>query len=517
MNNSAAILRALIVYAICIPLAIVVGFAAVSLVNSPSYSNFSAFGALALVLFAPILLRWHHPLLVLSWNLPMTVFFLPGRPPVFLIMMVLSLGISVLQRAMDRNKRFIPAPQIVLPLVCLALVALGTAQLTGGIGLHALGNSTMGGKKYVFLLAGILSYFALTARRIPPHQAGLYVALFFLGGCFSVMGDLGSIIPSSFYFIFLIFPPDLSTLADSTGTMRFGGVSMAASAFFSYMLARYGISGIFRAGKLWRPVVFILFTTLGFFGGFRSMLINCALVFLILFFLEGLHRTRMLPMLVFFGLLAAAVCLPMANRLPFTFQRVLSFVPMIDIDEGVRIEAQDSLDWRIKMWKALLPRVPQYLLLGKGYAISQEDWQLMGTDTAFQSIDPAEQGLALAGDYHSGPLSVILPFGIWGVIAFLWFLIAGVWALHQNRLYGDPALHTINTFLFALFLAKIIYFIFIFGALAFEMMSFAGYLGLGISLNGGICRPARQPAVTTAGPPERAPARPRLSPAFQRQ
>ena len=80
MNNSAAILRALIIYAVCVPLAIVVGYVAVSLVNSPSYSNFGMFGVLALVLIAPILLRWHHPLLVLSWNLPLIVFFLPGRP-----------------------------------------------------------------------------------------------------------------------------------------------------------------------------------------------------------------------------------------------------------------------------------------------------------------------------------------------------------------------------------------------------------------------------------------------------
>ena len=91
-------------------------------------------------------------------------------------------------------------------------------------------------------------------------------------------------------------------------------------------------------------------------------------------------------------------------------------------------------------------------------------------DSAFHSIDPAEQGLALSGDYHSGPLSVILPFGIWGAIAFLWFLIAGIWALHHNRLYGDPALQTINTFLvFAVFLAKIITFILIFGALSSDM------------------------------------------------
>lgn len=515
MNNSAAILRALIVYAICVPLAIVVGYSAVSLVNSPSYSNFGAFGVLALILIAPILLRWHHPLLVLCWNLPLVVFFLPGRPAVFLPMMAVSLGISVLQRAMNKDMRFIPVPQITLPLLCLAVVALVTAKLTGGIGLHSLGNSTMGGRKYVYLLAGILGYFALTARRISPRQAGLYVAMFFLGGCISIMGDLVAFIPNSFYFIFLIFPPDPNAFATPVGGLRFGGVSMAASAFFSYMLARYGISGIFRAGKPWRPVVFILFTTLGFFGGFRSMLLNCALIFLILFFLEGLHRTRMLPIMVFFGLLAATICLPMANRLPKTFQRVLSFVPMINIDAGVRSEAQGSLDWRIKMWKALLPQVPSHLLLGKGYAISQGDYQLMG-DTAFHGIDPAEQGLALSSDFHSGPLSVILSFGIWGAIAFLWFLIAGVWVLHHNRLYGDPALQTVNTFLFALFMAKIISFIFIFGAIEGDIMGFASYLGLSISLNGGVCRPAREPAATTAGPPAHIPARLRLQPAFQR-
>ena len=195
------------------------------------------------------------------------------------------------------------------------------------------------------------------------------------------------------------------------------------------------------------------------------MFLGFALLFTVQFFLEGLHRTKLLPIFVFAGLLAAVICLPMANRLPYTFQRVLSILP-VNIDPAVRGEAQASIDWRLNLWKALLPQVPPHLLLGKGYAITPEDYQLMGRDTAFQSIDPAEQGLAISGDYHSGPLSVILPFGIWGVIAFLWLLIAGVWALHHNRLYGDPALHNVNTFLLTAFLVKIIAFIFIFGGLS---------------------------------------------------
>jgi hypothetical protein len=516
MNNSTAILRALIIYAICVPLAIVVGYVAVSTVNAPNYSNFVVFGVLALILAAPILLRWHHPLLFLSWNMLLVVFFLPGKPPVFLPMLVLSFGISVLQRAMNKEMRFIPAPQITLPLLCLGVVALVTAKMTGGFGFHSLGNQVMGGKKYAFLLAGIVGYFALTARRIPPERAGLYVALFFLGGCVAIMGDLIAVVPPPLYFIFWFFPPDTYAYDSGLGSnLRFTGVSTMSTAVFAFMLARYGINGIFREGKPWRAVVFILFVIVSFFGGFRSVLLNYALLFTILFFLEGLHRTKMLPILAFAGLLAGVICVPMANRLPNSFQRVLSFLP-VNVDPAVRGEAQGSLDWRIEMWMALLPQVPQHLLLGKGYAISREDYQMMGTDTAFHTYDPAEQGLALAGDYHSGPLSVILPFGLWGVIAFVWFLTAGLWALHRNRRYGDPALHTINTFLFGAFLAHTIAFIFIFGALSGDVAVFAGYLGLSISLNGGICRPAREPAATPAAAPVRIPVRPRLRPSFQR-
>ena len=213
--------------------------------------------------------------------------------------------------------------------------------------------------------------------------------------------------------------------------------------------------------------------------------------------------------------MAVLVCIPLANRLPVTFQRALSFLPL-NIDPAVRADAQASLDWRIEMWKALLPQVPPHLLLGKGYAITPEDYQMMGANAALHSINPAEQALALSGDYHSGPLSVILPFGLWGAIVVIWFLIAGIWALHHNRLYGDPALQNYNTFLFAAFVAKTIGFVFIFGGISSDMVNFAGILGLSISLNGGICRPARQTAAAPVGPPAPGLVRPRLQPAFQR-
>src|SRR6185437_8397370 len=105
-----------------------------------------------------------HPLLVVCWNLPASIFFLQGNPSVVFVMIGISLGISLLQRATNRNMRFIHAPQITLPLCVLIGVALVTGHFTGGIGLHSLGSETMGGKRFVYLVAGLLGYFALTAR-----------------------------------------------------------------------------------------------------------------------------------------------------------------------------------------------------------------------------------------------------------------------------------------------------------------------------------------------------------------
>ena len=77
-NNAPAIIRTLIIYALCVPLAVWIG---IMLADPFDVSTFSYAGILTLVLLSPILLRWHHFLLVTTWNLGMTLFFLPGHPP----------------------------------------------------------------------------------------------------------------------------------------------------------------------------------------------------------------------------------------------------------------------------------------------------------------------------------------------------------------------------------------------------------------------------------------------------
>jgi len=513
MNNAPAILRTLIIYALCVPLAVIVGYA---LSDPLQFSTFAYASVLAMVLVFPLLLRWHYPLLLFSLNTSMLMFFIMGRPSFWLVMVTLSLCISLLERAMNSQKRFIRVPQITWPFICMIGVVALTAKLTGGIGLHAFGSEVYGGKKYVFLVVSILSYFALTAKRIPPERANLYLALFLLGGLTISVGDFYPVTPSFLRFIFWLIPPNSANGYDfEVGVTRLAGVSGAAGAFIYWLMARYGLRGIFLSNKLWRPVLFVMGTMMIFVGGFRLAIIEYLAIFGLLFFLEGLHRTRALLVFLFAGVLVAVAIVPLASHLPFTFQRSLTFLPL-DLSTDARESAKGSSEWRVGLWKAMLPQIPPHLLLGKGYAISMEDVELMGRDSAFHSIDESQQGLAVSSDFHNGPLSVIIPFGIWGVFAFLWFLLAGLRVMYCNFRYGDGSLRTINTFLWVHYLYFALKFLFLYGALASDMLIFASTIGFSIAMNGGMRRPAPQPVKARQPMVHPAKILPRARPAFQR-
>jgi hypothetical protein len=485
--NNAAILRSLITYAVCAVLAIIVGR---SLTNPLTYSTFAVVGIIALVLASPLLLRWHYPLLLLAWHTSITLFFIKGMPTLWLALVALSLGISVMRRTLSKDLHFIRVPQITWPLICMIGVVVVTAKLTGGLGLRTFGSEVYGGRKYIFLVIGILSYFALTAQRIPPNRIRLYIMLFFLGGITSIIGDFVALTTPSLYFIYWIFPPDTSAAGRfQVGETRLGGFMGAGLAILYCLMAIYGIRGIFLSRKLWRQFLFALSLAMLFLGGFRSAILEFGTIFALVFFMEKMHRTKLFLVFLFAGTLMAVALVPLASHLPYTFQRSLAFLPL-KLDSAARESAQDTLNWRHEMWKALLPQVPRHLLLGKGLAISHEDYEMMGGNSSFQATDPSQQSLALSFDYHNGPLSVVLPFGIWGVIVFLWFMAASLRVVYCNFRYGDPSLQTINRLLWATLLFQFGNFVFLGGGFADGMMFFTGPLGLSVAINGGVRRPS---------------------------
>jgi hypothetical protein len=515
MNS--AFFRSLIIFGVCVVLAIWLGF----IVAGPlTYSSLAVYGLLAFILTFPIFLRWHYPLLLFCWNFTAVAPFVPGRPSMGLTMILLSLGISVLQRAINRESQFIRVPQITVALLLMLAVVVVTAKMTG-FGIRAFGSNIYGGHKYFYLLGGILGYFALSAKRIPPGRRNLYLALFFLGSISAAFGDLVGFLPRSFYVIYWFFQPfNLQELHVSVGEQvtRLNGALIASLGIFSYMLARYGIRGIFFSRKPWRVVILFLAVVYGMLGGYRSLLMIFALLFMIQLFLEGLHRTKLMAIILSGGVIGALALIPLSSHLPVGLQRTLSFLPY-KISTEAKLDAQATLDWRLNMWSALLPQIPEYLLLGKGYTINPLDYEfVMGPQASIHSTAQNDP-LALANDFHNGPISVLIPFGIWGAIAFLWFIAVGIWVACRNYRYGDPTLKTINSLLLAAFVTRIIMFFVVGGDLSSDMMTLCGLLGLNVSFNGGVARRVR---VTRPAPePQPAPGfarRPSAPlPSFQRR
>ena len=456
-------------------------------------------GVLLFILLIPLFLRWHHIWLVASWNMTAVLFFLPGRPRLWMGMALVSFSIGVFQYTINRNLKFLHVRSMARPLFFFAAVVLTTAGLRGGIGLRALGSPVAGGAYYLDILVAIIGYFALVSRRIPPQRAGLYVTLFILGGATMSIGELPRVLPSSFNALFLIFPvmtgsaliaQGPTVIGSFSGVERIQGLSSLGLGIFCVMLAHYGVRGILlEPSKPWRLVVLTGCMLVGMMGGFRSALILMLMTFAFLFYLERLHHTRLLPVLLVALFVGAALVTTFASRLPFSMQRSIAFLPL-DIDPAARLSAQASTEWRLQIWRDILPQVPQYLLLGKGYGFSTREMQ-MTQDLRRQGGDI--EGTEMAGDYHNGPLSILIPFGIFGMVGFIWFLWAGFRVLYQNYHFGDPAYRGWNAFLFAYFVVKAVFFFIVFGGLALDFLQFIGVVGLSVSLNGGVAKPVVVP------------------------
>src|ERR1017187_4150343 len=133
MSNPPALLRSLIVYGLCLPLAVVLGY----LLGTPmDPATVTAVEILFFVLAIPLLLRWHHPWLIATWNTTLLLFFLPGQPQVWMGLAAVSFAISILQYTLNRKMRFLHAPSVMWPLLLFTAVVLVTMRLTGGLGVR---------------------------------------------------------------------------------------------------------------------------------------------------------------------------------------------------------------------------------------------------------------------------------------------------------------------------------------------------------------------------------------------
>lgn len=485
MENRFAVSKAQIIYALILPLAVLMGFVLSEPTNTGSMGlMLVVFGVLSI----PIFMRWYHPLLILGWNACINPYFLPGRPYLWMILAFIGLAVAVANRFTSAEAKFTMIPEINWAVLSILGVTVVTAWLRGGFGVRSLGGESYGGKGYFYILAAVAGYFALVSRRVQPQQVNLFGGLFFLSGVSALIPNIAYVAGPSLEFLFYLFPLEFvvdQALADvSIGRhySRIFGLTVVSQALCGFLLARYGLRGVFDISKPWRLGLMVLALVASLYCGFRSIFILFALTIAAQMYFEGLFRSRYLVPLAGAALLGLALLIPVASRLPLPVQRTISFLP-VTIDASIQLNTEGSSAWRFEMWRNVLPMVPQYLFLGKGYAQDPAELNFMQENIRRGYLKGYEPAM-FSGDYHNGPFSVIIPFGLWGVAAFGFFIVVSLRYLYRVYRTGNPEFKAINTFLLAYFVARIVHFCFVFGAFYTEIGILVSLIGLSVSING---------------------------------
>jgi hypothetical protein len=155
--------------------------------------------------------------------------------------------------------------------------------------------------------------------------------------------------------------------------------------------------------------------------GFRGQTMGLMFVVFVWLIYDSKNRKQTFFALLgigFVGWLAAIALLP---NLPESTQRSLSFLPLAKeriADPLLLRSAQASIDWRVEVWKVAWANVPRYLLVGRGLTFAVTGWSwLQGSAYASTDFNYANH------NYHSGPLSLLVDYGLPGFICGTGFMI----------------------------------------------------------------------------------------------
>lgn len=466
-------------------LAILLG---VALANPQSFETILSFGAILGLLAIPFLIRHHQLLVILLVNAPINAFFIPGQPDLWAVLAFGSLVMTVLAWGVEKEFRPQWNMRVGWPLLVLLAVVLVTAQLRGGLGGRAFGSGSWGGMRYALVISAIIAFFAISARPLALNDTSRIVSGYFLSGLLSVFSNLIYIAGPSFFFLFNVFASEVAAFQLNVADIqRYTGFAWAALAVMYWLLMKYGIRGISDLSKSWRILLFTCFLGVGLLGGFRSTLIMLVIVLAFQFVFERLYSGRHLLALAAAVVLTLSVLIAVGDRLPLSIQRSLSFLP-IKFDPIAKQDAAGTLEWRLDMWKIVVPEIPRYLWLGKGFSFSGTDYYLTNM-AVVQGRAAAYEDTLISGNYHHGILTLIIPFGLAGMVAFTWFAWQGWWLLFRNYRLGSPSLLGINTFLLSYYSARLLFYLTFYGQFDLDIVVFTSCVGLSSAIN----RPSAKP------------------------
>ena len=343
--------------------------------------------------------------------------------PVALVAIALCAGIIII-----RKQSFRLEMPLRIPLVIFLTVIVFT-MLYRGAGFMWLGGFMQGGMRYVHMIIVILFFLLSANLRLSARQWFLAAIGMHLIAFLPAISEL-IFLKTGFFLHYYFFQVEGSTLAqfssfldDSEGG-RFQMMGHAGTALIILTLALIPLR---PKNYPWLIAGVLISLGLDGLSGHRLSFLNDLMIVWVYGFLH--YRKRMMSYLtvtVAVLLVTWIMVLLIGPHLPYTYQRMLSFVPFLDISTAARIDAGGTLDWRFEIWSRAWHEIPDFLLIGKGYAYVGAELDALPLSGR---LDIEIVRALISIGYHNGPLSLLIGLGLMGFLSCLWLFFA---ALHRH-------------------------------------------------------------------------------------
>jgi O-antigen ligase len=216
--------------------------------------------------------------------------------------------------------------------------------------------------------------------------------------------------------------------------MRWQGMAGFSIVLWTFSVGRFAMTR--RRIALYASIGIAI--VLSLLSGFRSATGGLMVASIVVLIYSSRSRGMAVFGLLLAGVLAYMVLMVVGPHLPYTFQRALSYLPLIQWSSSALSDATGSWTWRLEVWQICMRHLADHLLVGRGLLL-EDIYQHAWLQNAYYT---SPDFYYATHGYHSGPLSLLLDTGVLGLIGFLMFQIGiamnGVRYLRRSA--GSPDL-----------------------------------------------------------------------------
>lgn len=347
--------------------------------------------------------------------------------------------------------------------IFLLFVHVGYIFLTHpfGLGLNIL-EDYYGGKGYITFLQGLLAYLALSSLKTTSNELGkvlqwsIALIIFFT----LVQTAQNMLSPEA-------AGADLATAAGpapdgNTRQTTFRAISILV---LQVLILKYSVWQMIK--RPWWGLLATMACVGILVSGFRSVIAALLLLFLCISILYKRWFISIAAPILGVAILMLLSSSGTLRELPFSVQRTLSTIPVLDVSPQARGDAEGSTEWRMEMWKwALDPRESfiEDKVFGDGFSRNINVIKANVYEEAYGLSYNTQSSFAWNGLWHSGPISTIQTIGYVGLAIYVIMSAIGMtyaWIVCRIYRYHQYSLGIL--FIAAIYFTRPLGFFFLFG------------------------------------------------------